>query len=122
MGLSGSRRPCRWGRRRPARGGGGWSGGGVGGAACGRSEGAGWGVVGGRLGGRGFRRAEQGPAGPLLLEVRPHAAGVDLQVWGSTETPVEAVARALEDARRWAGLHDDVVGFAELVDAHPVLR
>ena len=75
-----------------------------------------------KLPGGGWRRAEQGPAGPLVLEVRPANDRIVLQVWGSTATPPGAVERALEDARAWAGFRDDLTGFAELVAPHPLLR
>lgn len=75
-----------------------------------------------RLPGGGWRRAEQSPVGPLLLEVRRDARGVTAQVWGAAATPADTAGRALVAARRWAGLEDDLTGFAELIAAHPVLR
>ncbi|HUG83563.1 MAG TPA: hypothetical protein VMM13_03315 [Euzebya sp.] len=75
-----------------------------------------------RLPGGGWRRAEQGPAGPLLLEVRATSDALQLQVWGHPETPPEAREAALAATRRWAGLEDDLTGFADLVAPHPTLR
>ncbi len=75
-----------------------------------------------RLPGGGWRRAEQGPAGPVLLEVRPTADRVVLQVWGPAATEDVHAARMLAATRRWAGLEDDAAGFADLVAGHPVLR
>ena len=80
------------------------------------------GAVAGRMQAGGVRRAEQGPAGPLVLEVRPHGDAVQLQVWGPPATPSAAAAAALAATRAWAGLTDDLTGFDELVGAHPVLR
>lgn len=68
------------------------------------------------------RRAEPGPCGPLVLEVRPDAGRLALQVWGPAETPAEAAERALADAAAWAGLDDDAEGFGDLVAVEPVLR
>lgn len=75
-----------------------------------------------RLPGGGWRRAEPGPAGPLVLEVRRTQDAVAMQVWGPAATPRAAAEAALVATRRWAGLDDDLVGFAELVEPHPVLR
>jgi 3-methyladenine DNA glycosylase/8-oxoguanine DNA glycosylase len=74
-----------------------------------------------RLPDGGWRRAEQGPEGPLLLEVRPAADRLRLQVWGSPRTPAPAAERALAAARAWAGLDDDPRGFLELVAGTPAL-
>ncbi|CAN5318270.1 DNA-3-methyladenine glycosylase [soil metagenome] len=76
----------------------------------------------GRLPGGGWRRAEQGPEGPLLLEVRPTETTIELQVWGPVGTPPDVAAQALVDTRRWAGLEDDLTGFAEALGPHPILR
>lgn len=75
-----------------------------------------------RLPGGGWRRAEQGPEGPLLLEVRPTEQALVLQVWGSRRTPADVADSALDATRRWAGLDDDVAGFADLLADHPLLR
>lgn len=69
-----------------------------------------------------WRRAEQGPVGPLVLEVQPTSDTLEFRVWGPSDTPADAAGRALEAARAWAGLRDDQTGFAEAVDAHPLLR
>lgn len=84
----------------------------------GRSRGA---VV-DRLPGGGWRRAEQGPAGPLVLEVRRLPDALQLQVWGHPDTPAQGVEAALLATRRWAGLEDDLTGFADLVATNPTLR
>lgn len=70
----------------------------------------------------GFRRAEQGRAGPLVVEVRLRGGEVITDVWGPPGAPAVEVERALHVARRWAGLEDDLADFAELVDANPTLR
>lgn len=69
-----------------------------------------------------LRRAEPGPLGPLLLEARRSTRGVALQVWGPAATPSASVEAALRAAAGWAGLHDDVDGFAAVARRHPVLR
>lgn len=69
------------------------------------------------------RRAEPGPAGPVVLEARPEAGDVRVEVWGPPATPAHARKAALAAARAWAGLGDDMrEGFAELVAPDPVLR
>ncbi len=75
-----------------------------------------------RLAGGGWRRAEQGPHGPLVLEVRPTDDRVVLQVWGHAATPAPTAEQALDATRGWAGMHDDPSTFAEVVEDHPVLR
>lgn len=80
------------------------------------------GAVAVRAPGGAVRRAEPSPWGPLVLEVRPDAGGLVLEVWGPPATPPEAAGRALAAAAAWAGLDDDVNGFARLVEPHPVLR
>ncbi|WP_370326219.1 DNA-3-methyladenine glycosylase [Euzebya sp.] len=75
-----------------------------------------------RLPAGGWRRAEQGSAGPLVLEVRTATDRLVLQVWGPAATPADEVAQALRATRAWAGLEDDPTGFGELVGAHPLLR
>ena len=79
----------------------------------------GWSCV--RLPGGGFRRAEQGPCGPLVLEVQPSPGGTSFAVWGDRRTPEDAVEAALRAARAWAGHDVDLDGVAELVADHPVL-
>lgn len=68
------------------------------------------------------RRAEPGPCGPLVLEARPEPGGLVLEIWGPPSTPPDDAARALAATAAWAGLDDDVAGFADLVRSHPVLR
>jgi 3-methyladenine DNA glycosylase/8-oxoguanine DNA glycosylase len=68
------------------------------------------------------RRAEPGPAGPLILEAQPKAAHVVLEVWGPGRTPSEATEAALDAAIGWAGLRDDLDDFDEIASANPVTR
>ncbi|MGI9016405.1 MAG: DNA-3-methyladenine glycosylase family protein [Euzebya sp.] len=74
-----------------------------------------------RLADGGWRRAEQSSAGALVLEVRPAAERLIFQVWGPLTTPMDEGSQALLALRAWAGLDDDVTGFADLVSTHPVL-
>ncbi len=53
------------------------------------------------------RRAEPGPAGPLVLEARRAVHGTGLEVWGPAPTPAEAAECALEDAIAWIGGRDE---------------
>jgi 3-methyladenine DNA glycosylase/8-oxoguanine DNA glycosylase len=69
-----------------------------------------------------LRRAEPGPAGPLVLEARTDGEGVAVEVWGSARTPADVVERALEDAVGWAGLRDDPSQLREAVAGHPRAR
>ena len=80
------------------------------GAVCERGQGA------------AVRRAEPGPAGPLLLEATCFAGGTQLQVWGSARTPASARDAALAAAAGWAGLHDDTAGLEAVAGAHPLVR
>lgn len=75
-----------------------------------------------RLPAGGWRRAEQGPDGPLVLEVRPSGDRLVLGVWGAATTSPADADRALVAARRWAGLEDDATGFLDLVVPNEVLR
>lgn len=68
------------------------------------------------------RRAEHGPHGPLVYEAAQHDSRVDVTVWGSADTPVSHVDRALDEARGWIGWHDRQPDLAELTAAHPALR
>lgn len=68
------------------------------------------------------RRAEPGPAGPLVLEVRSAPGEVVCEVWGPVATPRPAVEQALEAAIAWAGLRDEPQRLAEVVAQHPVAR
>jgi len=67
------------------------------------------------------RRAEPGPAGPLLLEAASLAGGTRLQVWGSPRTSAAAREAALTAAAGWAGLHDDPTGLEAVAGAHTVV-
>jgi len=67
-------------------------------------------------------RAEQGAGGPVALEVRPSGERLILRVHGDPSTPAPEVDAALRSARAWAGLDDELSGFADLVSGHPVLR
>jgi 3-methyladenine DNA glycosylase/8-oxoguanine DNA glycosylase len=75
-----------------------------------------------RAQGGAVRRAEPGPAGPLVLEARSEPGGVVLEVWGPPETPAGDAEAARDAAVGWAGLRDDLDGFADLASAHPVAR
>lgn len=70
-----------------------------------------------------FRRAEPGPAGPLLLEACAATEDVAVAVRGPADTPPAVVERALAEAAAWAGCddHRDDAAFAALVTQHPVL-
>lgn len=61
------------------------------------------------------RRAEPGPAGPLLLEAASGRDGLNLRVWGPPATPAEAADEALRAAADWAGADDDPAGLCEVV-------
>ncbi len=75
-----------------------------------------------RLPDRGYRRAEQGSVGPILLEVRPSGDHIDLQIWGPAATPTGEAERALAACKAWAGFDDDLSGFADVIAGTPVLR
>jgi 3-methyladenine DNA glycosylase/8-oxoguanine DNA glycosylase len=68
------------------------------------------------------RRAEPGPCGPLVLEVRAVAGRLECEVWGPRDTPDEAAAAALETAWGWAGAFDTPADLVDVVAGHPVLR
>ncbi len=68
------------------------------------------------------RRAEPGPAGPLILEARSTGGEVVCEVWGPARTPRPAVDRAVEEAIGWVGLRDEPQHLAAVVEAHPVAR
>ncbi|MPZ73551.1 MAG: hypothetical protein GEU74_10025, partial [Nitriliruptorales bacterium] len=55
-----------------------------------------------------FRRAEPGPAGPLVFAVASDAGGTTVEVRGPAATPPAARQWALYAAAAWAGLHDDL--------------
>ena len=79
------------------------------------------GAVASALAGGGARRAEPGPAGPLVMEARPSGDGVTLEVWGPEPTPVEVAEDALLRAASWVGLDDDPDALAPVVAGHPLL-
>lgn len=81
-----------------------------------------YGAVAATAPGGGARRAEPGPAGPLLLEARPTGNGVALEVWGPASTPADVAERALYQAASWVGLDDDPEPLAAIVAGHTVLR
>lgn len=64
-----------------------------------------------------LRRAEPGPAGPLVYEARPHGARTQVRVWGPASTPPEAVDRAVEAALAWCGARDDPHPLRGLADS-----
>jgi 3-methyladenine DNA glycosylase/8-oxoguanine DNA glycosylase len=70
------------------------------------------------------RRAEAGPAGPVVLRAsgQPGAAAVVLEVWGPAATPPETVEAALAAAGAWLGLDDDPSELAAVAARHPVTR
>jgi 3-methyladenine DNA glycosylase/8-oxoguanine DNA glycosylase len=68
------------------------------------------------------RRAEPGPAGPLVLEAAPARGEVHLQVWGPGQTPGAAVDQAMTDLTGWVGLADRPAGFAEVIAGDERLR
>jgi 3-methyladenine DNA glycosylase/8-oxoguanine DNA glycosylase len=71
----------------------------------------------------GARRAEAGSCGPLILEARPAAAGVTVEVWGPAATPPAEIDAAVGAAHAWIGLDDDPpADFGALVAGHPALR
>lgn len=67
------------------------------------------------------RRAEPGPAGPLVLEARRGTGEVFCEVWGPPQTPAEAAAEMLDAAAAWAGLRDDPGALREVAAGHPVV-
>lgn len=87
-----------------------------------RADGARRGAIVTRGAGGLLRRAEPGPAGPLVLEASAAVAGLLLEVWGPEATPSEAREAALHAAAGWAGLHDDVAAAREMFEAAPALR
>lgn len=58
--------------------------------------------------GRWLRKAEPGPAGPVVYVATSDSAGTTLQVWGPPATPREHHEVALHEAAGWVGLHDDL--------------
>lgn len=74
-----------------------------------------------RVEGRGVRRAEPGPLGPLLLEARSTGGEAVCEVWGPAGTPAVDVDRAVEACVAWVGLRDDPAPLAEAVASSAVL-
>ena len=70
----------------------------------------------------GYRRAEPGSCGPLVLEARVAGGELVLEVWGPPATPADEAARALAAARAWVGLDDVLEGFCDLVAGSRVLQ
>lgn len=68
------------------------------------------------------RRAEPGPAGPLLLQAHRQGGALAVEVWGPPATPAAAAEAALLSGLGWAGVHDELAGVGEVLDAHPVTR
>ena len=66
-----------------------------------------------------FRRAEPGPAGPLVLTAASDAAGTHLEVWGAPDTPPDDREAALHAAAAWVGLRDDVAAARGALTATP---
>lgn len=69
-----------------------------------------------------LRRAEPGPAGPLILEATQRGDQVDVAVWGPASTSPAARERALDAARAWVGWYDDVPDLVALTAGHPPLQ
>lgn len=72
--------------------------------------------------GRWFRRAEPGPAGPLVYAVASDPQGTTLEIWGPRATPAESAEAALAEAAGWAGLHDDLAAAGEVLSSHALTR
>lgn len=68
------------------------------------------------------RRAEPGPAGPLVLEARSIGGDVVCEVWGPAATPAAAAAAALEACAAWAGLRDTPGDLVDVVAGQPRAR
>jgi 3-methyladenine DNA glycosylase/8-oxoguanine DNA glycosylase len=66
-----------------------------------------------------FRRAEPGPAGPLVLTAASGSTGTELEVWGPPDTPEPVGEAALEAAVGWAGLRDDLAAARDVLTATP---
>lgn len=84
-------------------------------------DGARRGAVAVRGQGGAVRRAEPGPAGPLVLEARPESPAVVVEVWGPPGTPPADRERALRAAAAWAAWEDDPTGFGAVIAGHDVL-
>lgn len=69
-----------------------------------------------------YRRAEPGSAGPLILSATADSVGTTLEVSGPAATPACESETALEAARGWVGLHDDLAAAGEVLGAFPELR
>lgn len=68
------------------------------------------------------RRAEPGPVGPLVLEVRTEGSDAVIEVWGSPATPADAVEKAIEAAIAWAALRDTPGDAHDVVAGHERAR
>jgi 3-methyladenine DNA glycosylase/8-oxoguanine DNA glycosylase len=66
------------------------------------------------------RRAEPGPAGPLILEARSDGPRLVVEVWGSAQTAEETAEEALRACAAWVGAADDVEAGAAAAAAHPL--
>ena len=69
--------------------------------------------------GRWFRRAEPGPAGPLVYAAASDPCGTTLQVWGPPATPTAYADIALHEAAGWVGLHDDLAAAKAVLTSTP---
>lgn len=71
--------------------------------------------------GRWFRRAEPGPAGPLVYAAAADAGATQLQIWGPAGTPAEDLDKALHAAAGWVGLHDNLAAAGEVLRSDPAM-
>ncbi|HEX6255249.1 MAG TPA: hypothetical protein VFZ70_05500 [Euzebyales bacterium] len=68
------------------------------------------------------RRAEPARDGALIYEATQIGGRVDIQIWGSPDTPDHTRERALDAARGWIGFHDRPPDLEELTAGHARLR
>lgn len=68
------------------------------------------------------RRAEHGPAGPVIYEAVQHDDRVELAIWGPAGTPGPARGAALDRARGWIGWYDAMPDLVELTAGHAALH
>lgn len=61
-----------------------------------------------------LRRAEPGPAGPLVLAAHPAGDVTEITLWGPAATPGPAIDAAVEAALAWCGARDDPSALADL--------
>ena len=71
--------------------------------------------------GRWFRRAEPGPAGPLVYAAAADADATVLHIWGPAPTPLDTVDAAVEAARAWVGLTDDLRAAGDVLSSDPAM-